>query len=171
MRKLLAILFTAIFSLPAHAGKELANELALTESWLAAQRAYDNVPGLSAAVVAFISSTALDITGISLGITLAGLGLLILPRRRAQAKRDLHVKMQELRDGLDEGLGEQLERELLAGLYGENVAAYIDGVHFGPGDIRREHGFNEYVRTEEVIQCAKIFAALIIDYCRPSGTE
>jgi len=52
MRKLLAILFIVIFSIPAQAGKELANELALTESWLAAQRAYDNVPGLSAAVVA-----------------------------------------------------------------------------------------------------------------------
>ena len=68
--------------------------------------------GLSAAVVAFISSTALDITGISLGITLAGLSLLVLPRRRARAKRELHAKMQELRDGLEDAIGAQLEREL-----------------------------------------------------------
>jgi len=51
MIKLLTIVFTAVFSISAYAAEDLTNELALIESWLAAQRAYDNVPGLSAAVV------------------------------------------------------------------------------------------------------------------------
>jgi len=38
-------------SLPSMAADKLSNELALVESWLAAQRAYDRVPGLSAAIV------------------------------------------------------------------------------------------------------------------------
>ena len=68
--------------------------------------------GLGAAVLTFISSAALDITGITLGLTIAGLGLLVLPRRRRQAKRELRRKMQELRDGLEENLHSQLELEL-----------------------------------------------------------
>jgi hypothetical protein len=68
--------------------------------------------GLGAAVLAFISSTALDITGITLGVALAGLGLFVIPRRRQQAKRELHNKMQELRDGLETSIGKQFETEL-----------------------------------------------------------
>ena len=68
--------------------------------------------GLGAAVLAFVSGAALDITGVTLGLTLVGVGFLVLPRRRAQAKRDLHEAMQELRDGLAESLGTQLDREL-----------------------------------------------------------
>ena len=51
MKKLLTLACTALVTLPAHAGGDYANEIALVESWLAAQRAYDNVPGLSVAVV------------------------------------------------------------------------------------------------------------------------
>ena len=69
--------------------------------------------GLGAAVLAFISSAALDITGVVTGLTLAGIGLLVIPRRRAQAKRELHKRMQELRDGLDLGLSKQLDAEML----------------------------------------------------------
>ncbi|MEX2534059.1 MAG: dynamin family protein [Trueperaceae bacterium] len=68
--------------------------------------------GLGAAVVAFLSGAALDVTGIALGLTIAGLGVLVLPRRRTRAKRELHNKMQALRDGLEESLGAQLEKEL-----------------------------------------------------------
>jgi small GTP-binding protein len=68
--------------------------------------------GIGAAIVAFLSGAALDITGIALGITIAGLGVLVLPRRRARAKRELHEKMQALRDGLEASLGAQLEKEL-----------------------------------------------------------
>lgn len=50
MKKLLTIALTTLVSTSAAAG-EYVNELALVESWLASQRAYDNVPGLSAAIV------------------------------------------------------------------------------------------------------------------------
>ncbi|MEE4216349.1 MAG: serine hydrolase [Xanthomonadales bacterium] len=50
MKKLLTIALTALVSTSA-AAAEYVNELALVESWLASQRAYDNVPGLSAAIV------------------------------------------------------------------------------------------------------------------------
>ncbi len=68
--------------------------------------------GLGAALVAFLSGAALDITGITLGLTVAGLGLLVIPRRRQQAKKDLHVKMQDLRDSLGASIGRQFEGEL-----------------------------------------------------------
>lgn len=68
--------------------------------------------GLSAAVLAFISTAALDVTGIALGLTMVGVGLLVIPRQRAKAKRELHEKMQELRDGLEKALNEQFEVEL-----------------------------------------------------------
>lgn len=50
MKKLLTIALSALVSTSA-AAADYANELALVESWLASQRAYDNVPGLSAAIV------------------------------------------------------------------------------------------------------------------------
>ena len=68
--------------------------------------------GLGAAVLAFVSGAALDITGVMAGLTIAGLGFFVLPRRRAQAKKELHNKMQELRDGLADGLGKQFDSEL-----------------------------------------------------------
>jgi small GTP-binding protein len=67
--------------------------------------------GLGAATVAIVSSAAWDITGIAAGVSVMALSLLVLPRRRAQAKRQLHHQMQALRDGLEEGLGRQLEEE------------------------------------------------------------
>lgn len=51
MTKLTAFLFAALLSPSLAAAERYDNELALVESWLAAQRAYDNVPGLSAAIV------------------------------------------------------------------------------------------------------------------------
>jgi small GTP-binding protein len=68
--------------------------------------------GLGAATVALVTTTAWDITGIAAGLTVMGLGLLVLPRRRAQAKRKLHAQMQALRDGLESGLGRQLDEEI-----------------------------------------------------------
>jgi hypothetical protein len=67
--------------------------------------------GLGAAAVAIVSSAAWDITGIAAGLTIMGVGLLVLPRRRAQAKRQLNAQMEELREGLESGLGRQLEEE------------------------------------------------------------
>lgn len=68
--------------------------------------------GLGAAVLAFVSTAALDITGITLGLTIMGLGLMVLPRKRAQAKKQLHEQMQSLRDGLDSSMREQIKLEL-----------------------------------------------------------
>ena len=51
MKKLLTVVLTAFVSTSASAAGSYANELALVENWLASQRAYDNVPGLSAAIV------------------------------------------------------------------------------------------------------------------------
>jgi small GTP-binding protein len=68
--------------------------------------------GLSAAVLAFISTAALDVTGVLLGITLVGVGLFVLPRQRAKAKRDLAEKMRELEEALVAGLSRQFEDEL-----------------------------------------------------------
>ncbi|MEJ2399961.1 MAG: serine hydrolase [Xanthomonadales bacterium] len=48
MKKLLATTFLILLSLPAQASEE---PFALIDAWLSAQRAYDRVPGLSAAVV------------------------------------------------------------------------------------------------------------------------
>ncbi len=67
--------------------------------------------GLGAAAVAIVSSTAWDVTGLAAGLAVMGLGLLVLPRRRAQAKRRLHQQMAALRDGLSTGLGAQLDEE------------------------------------------------------------
>ena len=67
--------------------------------------------GLGAAAVAIVTSTAWDVTGVAAGLTVMGLGLLVLPRRRAQAKRRLHQQMAALREGLESGLGAQLDDE------------------------------------------------------------
>ncbi len=68
--------------------------------------------GLGAAVTAFVTSAAIDITGITAGALMVVLGATVLPRKRAKAKADLHAKMQELRDGLEVNLQEQVMREL-----------------------------------------------------------
>lgn len=68
--------------------------------------------GLGAAVVATLSGLMFDVTGILMGLTVAGLGFLVLPRRRRLAKRELHVKMQELRDGLEDNLSHHFNDEL-----------------------------------------------------------
>jgi ABC-type phosphate transport system auxiliary subunit len=52
------------------------------------------------------------VTGVLLGITLVGVGLFVLPRQRAKAKRDLAEKMRELEEALVAGLSRQFEDEL-----------------------------------------------------------
>ena len=51
MKQALLTTLILLTSLPSIAADNLTNELALIENWLAAQRAYDQVPGLSAAIV------------------------------------------------------------------------------------------------------------------------
>lgn len=68
--------------------------------------------GLGAAVLAILTTTAVDVTGVALGLALMGVGLLVMPRQRRKAKRELSAKMGELRTGLEESLTGQLEAEL-----------------------------------------------------------
>src|SRR5690625_7372449 len=60
--------------------------------------------GLGAAVLAFLSGAAVDITGITAGLAMVILGRTTLPRRRAKAQKDPHERMEEARDGRDERL-------------------------------------------------------------------
>jgi hypothetical protein len=68
--------------------------------------------GLGAAIVAFVGTAAADVTGILAGILLLGLGLYIIPARRARAKENFDEKMQELRARLHNAMEEQFRREL-----------------------------------------------------------
>ncbi|MEJ2287547.1 MAG: hypothetical protein P8Y02_02695 [Deinococcales bacterium] len=68
--------------------------------------------GLGAAVLAILTTTAVDVTGVALGLALMGVGLLVMPRQRRKAKRELSRKMEELRGGLRESLQGQLDTEL-----------------------------------------------------------
>ena len=68
--------------------------------------------GLGALVVAAASTVAVDVTGILAASLLAGLGLFVLPNKRRQAKRDFHVKAEELEQRLIEVMREQFEHEL-----------------------------------------------------------
>jgi small GTP-binding protein len=99
--------------------------------------------GLGAAVLALVSSTAWDITGVTLGLTLAGIGLYMIPRRRQQAKKELHNKMQELRDSLSETIGKQFESELQKSL--EKLQA---GIQPYTRFVRSELGRLEGLQTE-----------------------
>jgi GTP-binding protein EngB required for normal cell division len=82
--------------------------------------------GLGAAAVAIVSTAAWDVTGIAAGLTVMGLGLLVLPHRRRTAKRRLHEQMQALRDGLERGLGGQIDDEIAAAAdrLGNAIAPY-----------------------------------------------
>jgi small GTP-binding protein len=68
--------------------------------------------GLGALVVAAASTVAVDVTGILAASLLAGLGLFVLPNKRRQAKRDFHIKAEELEQRLIEVMREQFEHEL-----------------------------------------------------------
>lgn len=68
--------------------------------------------GLGALIVALVGTAAADITGILAGILLLGLGLYIIPARRARAKREFDARMEELRTRLHEAMEEQFRKEL-----------------------------------------------------------
>lgn len=68
--------------------------------------------GLGAVLLAVLSGVAADFTGIAASIAIAGMGLVILPRKRQQAKRDFHQKISELRDQLTRTITRQVTSEL-----------------------------------------------------------
>lgn len=71
--------------------------------------------GLGVAIAAATQLIWMDITGILAGITAAALGLVILPSRRRNAKRELEAKLEDLRRRLVFNLTEQFDREMRRG--------------------------------------------------------
>ena len=108
--------------------------------------------GLGAAAVAFLSGAALDVTGVVAGLTVTGLGLLVLPRRRRIAKRNLHERMQELRDGLEDNLGAQFADELRRAVDKVN-AAINPYTRFVRSELSRlEELRDELARAQDEVQ-------------------
>ncbi len=82
--------------------------------------------GLGAAVALAATTTAVDVTGLLTAGAMAALGLLVLPARRRQAKRELASRLAALRSDLMGGLRQEFETELERGLLriGEATAPY-----------------------------------------------
>jgi len=70
--------------------------------------------GLGAAVAAFATTTFADVTGILAAGTLSVIGLLILPARRARARRELRIKVAAMRGKLMDALTQSFDAELAA---------------------------------------------------------
>ena len=68
--------------------------------------------GLGALMVALLQTTVLDVTGVLAASSLAAMGLYVLPYRRSHVKKELRIKINELRDQLHTVLDRQFETEL-----------------------------------------------------------
>lgn len=102
--------------------------------------------GLGAAATAVLTGAALDATGILAGLTIAGLGFLVLPNRRRAAKKNLHDEMQRLRDGLSDSLSGQFERELTRASDKLN-AAIASYTRFVKSEVGRLEGLQTNLET------------------------
>ena len=87
--------------------------------------------GLGALVAVLASTTAADVSGFLAAGTLAVLGLLVLPARRRQARRELSAKVAALRQKLVAALTQSFdrERERSSGRVRKAVAPYQLFVH------------------------------------------
>lgn len=72
--------------------------------------------GLGAAVVGLVSSTFLDVTGITAAAALAGLGLVILPLHKRRAIQRLREETARLKATLTSGLRDEIDRQVAASL-------------------------------------------------------
>jgi small GTP-binding protein len=70
--------------------------------------------GLGAVVAAFATTTFADVTGILAAGALSVMGLLVLPARRARARRELRAKVATMREKLMGSLTQSFEAELTA---------------------------------------------------------
>lgn len=68
--------------------------------------------GLGALVIALATTATMDVTGILAALTVAGVGLLILPARKRRARDLLRRRSAELRERLTEALQDQFDREV-----------------------------------------------------------
>jgi small GTP-binding protein len=68
--------------------------------------------GLGALVVATVTATAVDVTGVLAASAVAGLGLFIIPNRRRKARIEFRERTEELRQRLSETMQRQFDTEL-----------------------------------------------------------
>jgi hypothetical protein len=71
--------------------------------------------GLGVGIAVLIGTTAADITGITAGLALAGLGLAVIPYHRSRAKAQFDARTRELSETLTTTLREQFNREIASG--------------------------------------------------------
>jgi len=72
--------------------------------------------GLGAILLKVLATAVADVTGVLAAGAVAALGLYIIPAKRRRAKRDLQVKVDDLRDRLNGALSGQFDRELQGSL-------------------------------------------------------
>jgi hypothetical protein len=68
--------------------------------------------GLGTIVGVIATSAAVDVTGILAASALALVGLFVIPNRRRQAKKELALRIEQMRVSLMAGLTGQFEREI-----------------------------------------------------------
>jgi small GTP-binding protein len=68
--------------------------------------------GLGAITLAIVGSAAADVTGLAAASVLAGTGLFVLPRKRANAKKQFRERTEELRTRLQTAMRDEFHREL-----------------------------------------------------------
>jgi small GTP-binding protein len=84
-----------------------------TQAAVAASAAIEvSAIGLGALVAILATTMAADVTGILVSSLIAVMGLIIIPRRRRQAKAELNARVAALRKQLGSSLNSQFEREI-----------------------------------------------------------
>jgi hypothetical protein len=98
--------------------------------------------GLGAILIAIMHGALLDFTGLLSAGALAIVGLLIIPTKRRRAKKDLHDKLEDLRERLMKAMGGEFERELAHSLQRlrEAIAPYTRFVRAEKQKLTRIEG-------------------------------
>lgn len=78
--------------------------------------------GLGALITVLATTAAADVTGVIAASVVAALGLFIIPARRASAKKQMSMRISELRSQLVSSLRTQFEREMERGMLQINNA-------------------------------------------------
>jgi hypothetical protein len=112
--------------------------------------------GLGTIVTLIASTTVMDVTGILAASSLSVLGLLVIPAKRREAKRELRRKVNAVRAQLMTGLTGQFEREMQQSLarMREAIAPYT---RFVRGEKERlETSRAELIRLKESLDRLKV---------------
>ncbi len=82
--------------------------------------------GLGALITAIATTVVADVTGILLASLVAALGLFIIPARKRQAKKEMEVKITEMRDQLVKALTDHFREEINRSIHHmeETIAPY-----------------------------------------------